>query len=90
MYIPVCPVTAINAHSLAHQRANFVAGTPSPDFGGGMGESEHVDRPTEQSLRGWTNEVGTQAMGFDKLVARAGAAPGEVAALESANEILGL
>lgn len=90
MYIPVCPVTDINAQYLVRQREAFLAGTPGPDFGGGKGESEHIGRPTGESLRGWTNGVGTQAMGFDRLEARAGAAPGEVAAVESANAILGL
>jgi hypothetical protein len=90
MYIPVCPVTDINAQYLVRQREAFLAGTPGPDFGGGKGESEHVDRPTEHNLRAWTNKTGTQAMGLDKLVARAGAAPGEISAIESANKILGL
>ncbi|KAK0382659.1 hypothetical protein NLU13_9965 [Sarocladium strictum] len=90
LYIPVCPVTDNNARYLLRQRESFLAGTPGPDFGGGKGESEHIGRPTADDLRAWTNEMGVQAMGLEKLVSRAGAAPGEVAAVESANSILGL
>lgn len=90
LYIPVCPVTDNNARYLLRQRESFLAGTPGPDFGGGKGESEHIGRPTADDLRKWTNEMGAQAMGLEKLVSRAGAAPGEVAAVESANSILGL
>ncbi|POR39726.1 Uncharacterized protein TPAR_00084, partial [Tolypocladium paradoxum] len=37
LYIPVCPVTDMNAAYLARQRAAFRAGTPGPDFPGGEG-----------------------------------------------------
>jgi hypothetical protein len=89
MYIPVCPVTDINAHYLARQRAAFLAGFPGPDFGGGKGESEHVGRPTVETMRERTNDTGMQAMGLEKLVPREGATSGEIAAVESANAILG-
>ncbi|KAF2839246.1 DUF1479-domain-containing protein [Patellaria atrata CBS 101060] len=44
MYIPVCPLTEDNARFLVRQREAFVQGAPSPDFGGGVGEAEHVGR----------------------------------------------
>ncbi|KAH8175107.1 DUF1479 domain protein [Sarocladium implicatum] len=89
MYIPVCPVTDINAHYLARQRAAFLSGFPGPDFGGGKGESEHVGRPTVETMRERTNDTGMQAMGLERLVPRKGATSGEIAAVESANAILG-
>ena len=89
MYIPISPVTDINAHYLARQRAAFLAGYPGPDFGGGKGESEYTGRPTVETMREHTDGAGMQAMGLEKLVARPGATSGEVAAVDSANSILG-
>jgi hypothetical protein len=90
MYIPVCPVTDTNARYLARQREAFLAGTPGPDFGGGKGESEHIGRPTDTDLSSWTDGEGVGAMGLKRLVAHENAAAGELAAVESANIILGL
>ncbi|KAI4728711.1 DUF1479-domain-containing protein [Aureobasidium sp. EXF-10728] len=67
MYIPVCPVTESNARYVAHQRANFHAGIPAPDFPGGKGESEHSGRPTELYLKRHVKHEGLQAMGLEKL-----------------------
>lgn len=60
LYIPVCPLTPQNALGMARQRAHFMRGTPSPDQGGGVGESEHVDRATI----GWMEENGVGAEGM--------------------------
>ena len=45
LYIPACPLTAHNAEFLARQRQAFLEGLPCPDFGGGIGETNHVGRP---------------------------------------------
>ncbi|GJN82692.1 hypothetical protein PLIIFM63780_006235 [Purpureocillium lilacinum] len=89
LYIPVCPVTDINAEYAARQRAAFRAGTPGPDFPGGEGESRHVGRPSEAALRGWTDGAGRQAFGLERLAAREGALPGEREVVARANAILG-
>ncbi|PHH91414.1 hypothetical protein CDD83_557 [Cordyceps sp. RAO-2017] len=89
LYIPVCPTTAINAEYVARQRTAFRDGTPGPDFPGGEGESRHVGRPTEAALRGWTTAAGRQAFGLEKLELRQDGLPGERAAVERANAILG-
>ena len=90
MYIPVCPVTDINAAYLARQRAAFRAGTPGPDFPGGEGEARHVGRRSEAELRRWAEGgSGAQAFGLEKLMARENALPGEREVVERANGILG-
>lgn len=90
LYIPVCPVTDINAAYLARQRAAFRAGTPGPDFPGGEGEARHVGRPSEAALRRWAGGgAGAQAFGLERLAARQGAPPGEREAVARANGILG-
>ncbi|KAJ6441050.1 DNA ligase [Purpureocillium lavendulum] len=89
LYIPVCPVTDINAAYVARQRAAFRAGTPGPDFPGGEGESRHVGRPSEEALRGWTDGAGRQAFGLERLAVRDAALPGEREVVERANGILG-
>lgn len=90
LYIPVCPVTELNAQYLARQRQAFLAGTPGPDFPGGEGESKHIDRPTEEMLRRWTSVEGRQAMGLDKLTANPSALPGAREVVERFNATLGL
>lgn len=74
---------------LARQRQAFLAGTPGPDFPGGKGESEHVDRPTEEYARVHADLVGLQAFGLEKLTIPDGIRPGARAVLEKANQILG-
>lgn len=89
LYIPVCPVTSINAEYLVRQREAFRNGTPGPDFPGGEGEARHSGRPTEQMLRGWTTGEGMRAMGLEKLETSSGALPGQKQVIERANSILG-
>ncbi|PVI08295.1 DUF1479-domain-containing protein [Periconia macrospinosa] len=55
LYIPACPLTEDNARYLATQRDRFVRGVPSPDFGGGVGESAHVGRVGVDELKGLHN-----------------------------------
>ncbi len=85
LYIPVCPVTELNATYVARQREAFLKGTPGPDFPGGKGESGHVDRP-QQELIG--SEEGLRAMGLEKLDP-SGLHGGARAVVERANAILG-
>ncbi|RFU78247.1 duf1479 domain protein [Trichoderma arundinaceum] len=90
LYIPVCPVTDLNAQYLARQRQAFLDGTPGPDFPGGEGESKHIDRPTEEMLRRWASVEGRQAMGLDRLNASPSALPGAREVVERFNATLGL
>ncbi|KAL8377264.1 hypothetical protein RB595_008105 [Gaeumannomyces hyphopodioides] len=89
LYIPVCPVTELNAAYLARQRQAFLAGTPGPDFPGGKGESDHVGRPTAEYARTHADLQGLQAFGLEKLTIPDGIRPGARAVLEKANRILG-
>lgn len=90
LYIPSCPLSVGNAEYLARQRARFLEGTPSPDFGGGKGESEHVGRPGVEDVRMVDAEEGMRAFG---LKAWDGGAPGlsdgQREVMKRANEILG-
>ena len=89
LYIPVCPVTETNVTYLEGQRAAFRKAIPPADFPGGVGEVDHVDHPTEETFRSWTNDVGRRALGLEKLVAGEDALPGEMKIVEKANSILG-
>ncbi|KAI1073580.1 DUF1479-domain-containing protein [Whalleya microplaca] len=89
LYIPVCPVTELNAQYLLRQREAFLNGTPGPDFPGGQGEASHVNRPTEEYLRSYSTVEGLRAFGFEKLVPTAADSPGAKHVTAGANEILG-
>jgi hypothetical protein len=64
LYIPVCPLTEDNARFLRRQRETFLNGAPSPDFGGGEGESNHVGRPTVHELPTMMDSDGLRAVGL--------------------------
>lgn len=89
LYIPICPVTEKNAQYMVRQRKAFLDGTPGPDFPGGKGESQHVNRPTESYLRAHAESEGLKAFGFEKLVAAESDGPGASEAIKRTNEILG-
>ncbi|KAJ2981778.1 hypothetical protein NUW58_g6599 [Xylaria curta] len=89
LYIPICPVTEQNAHYLLRQKNAFLDGTPGPDFPGGQGESQHVNRPTESYLRKHADSEGLRAFGFEKLAMVEIDGPGARAVVDKANEILG-
>ena len=90
LYIPVCPITEANAKYLATQRDAFRRGFPGPDFPGGEGESAHVGRPTEESMRRQVGEEGLASMEFGKLdVDFVTERLGGREAVNKANEILG-
>ncbi|USP79064.1 hypothetical protein yc1106_06338 [Curvularia clavata] len=90
LYIPACPMTEDNANYLVRQRAHFVDGTPSPDFGGGVGESKHVGRVQAEEMRELVGEEGCRAMGLLEWDSEApGLSTGEKVVLDRANKILG-
>jgi hypothetical protein len=90
LYIPACPMTEDNANYLVRQRDNFIKGTPSPDFGGGVGESEHIGRVKPEKMEELVGEEGCRAMGLKEWDSEAeGLAPGEKVILDRANKILG-
>jgi hypothetical protein len=64
MYLPACPLTQTNALYLARQRKAFILGLPSPDFGGGSGESSHLSRPGVQEVYDAGGNGGLRAMGL--------------------------
>ena len=90
LYIPACPMTEDNANYLVRQRENFVNGTPSPDFGGGIGESEHVGRVKAEEMHDLVGKEGCRAMGLEPWDSdAAGLIPGQRVILDRANKILG-
>ncbi|KAL7619368.1 hypothetical protein AAE478_009905 [Parahypoxylon ruwenzoriense] len=89
LYIPVCPVTERNARYLGRQRNAFLNGTPGPDFPGGRGEADHVNRPAESYLRSYVNIEGLRAFGFEKLDPDRADTIGARNITSLANEILG-
>lgn len=89
LYIPVCPTTEESAKYVARQRAAFLEGTPAPDFPGGIGESKHVGRPTQEYVRRSATAVGLQSIGLDKLVAADAETRGGAEAIRKANYVLG-
>ena len=87
LYIPSCPLTVGNAEFVARQRACFLEGTPCPDFGGGVGESQHVGRPVEGSVRG---VEARRAFGLEAWDSDAeGLTTGQREVMDRANKILG-
>lgn len=90
MYIPACPMTEDNVNYLVRQREKFINGTPSPDFGGGAGESEHVGRVMPEDMPQLVGEEACQAMGLAEWDSGApNLSPGEKVILDRANKILG-
>lgn len=90
LYIPACPLTEANAAYLARQRDCFVRGVPSPDFGGGVGESEHVGRLGVGDVVEMAGVEGRRAFGLERWEeGEAGLKKGEKELLERANKALG-
>ncbi|KZL64897.1 DUF1479 domain protein [Colletotrichum tofieldiae] len=88
MYIPACPLTQTNALYLARQRKAFLLGQPSPDFGGGKGETTHMGRPGVQEVSDAGGEDGLRAMGLLPWEDKEGRNPTEKALVGMANAIL--
>lgn len=90
LYIPACPLTEANAKGLLHQRDNFIAGTPSPDFGGGIGESEHAGRVRAEEMEALVGVEGCRAAGLMEWDSNEhGLSPGQKEVLDRANKVLG-
>ena len=89
LYIPVCPITEINAQYVSNMRKCWRNGTPGPDFPGGKGESEHVDRPTEQYLRSVAGADGLVSVGLEPIPEPVSGSEGETEVIRRANSILG-
>lgn len=64
-------------------------GTPGPDFPGGKGESEHVERPTEQFVMTVADADGLASIGLEPLAEPVGGSEGENEVVRRANSILG-
>lgn len=64
LYIPSCPTTEKNLEYIARQCKAFEAGTPGPDFPGGIGESNHVGKPHPKDIAEAGGEKGLYAMGY--------------------------
>lgn len=90
MYIPACPLTVGTAEALVKQRAAFLEGTPSPDFGGGVGESGHVSRPGAEAVNEAGGKEGLRAAGLEEWDAdEEGLTAGEKEVVGRANKLLG-
>ncbi|KAK5131820.1 hypothetical protein LTR08_000575 [Meristemomyces frigidus] len=90
LYIPACPLTVGNAAFLARQRAAFLAGTPCPDFGGGVGESAHVGRPGVADVARVDAGDGMRAFGLRAWESDGvGLSAGQREVMDRANKILG-
>jgi hypothetical protein len=90
LYIPVCPLTVDNATFLAHQRSTFLSGAPSPDFGGGEGESNHAGRPTVDRVPSLMGAEGIRAMGLREWESTASELEkGQSEVMDRANKELG-
>jgi hypothetical protein len=90
LYIPACPLTEDNARFLARQRQTFTDGVPSPDFGGGEGESRHVGRPAADDVAKVSGKEGLRAFGLMEWDStEAGLSGGQREAMDRANKALG-
>ncbi|KAK0977225.1 hypothetical protein LTR91_013379 [Friedmanniomyces endolithicus] len=90
LYIPSCPLTVANAQFVARQREAFLNGWPSPDFGGGVGESQHVGRPGVEDVERVNSGDGLQAFGLKAFDGEAeGLTSGQREVIDRANKILG-
>lgn len=90
LYIPICPVTEINGEYVRRMREAWRAGTPGPDFPGGVGESHHLNRPTEAFVQSVTNQMGLASVGLEPLPLPAeGSSAGEIEVIRRVNRSLG-
>jgi hypothetical protein len=89
LYIPVCPITEINAQYVGRARDAWRLGTPGPDFPGGKGESEHIGRPTQDFLRSVADADGLASVGLEPIPEPVGGSRGEKEVVQRANRMLG-
>ncbi|KAG9620201.1 hypothetical protein KCU64_g21869, partial [Aureobasidium melanogenum] len=62
---------------------------PSPDFPGGIGESQHIGRAVQEDISAVSGVNGLRAMGLERFDENAGRTPGEKKVMASANHTLG-
>lgn len=75
---------------MARQREAFLNGTPCPDFGGGVGESNHIGRPGVEDVRKVDPVDGMRAFGLSAWdSSEPGLTEGQRRVMEKSNEILG-
>jgi hypothetical protein len=90
LYIPVCPLTEDNVRYLHRQRATFLEGLPSCDFGGGIGESQHQGRVSKLNAAKFSDIDGRRSMGIEEWDEQESRLwTGERQILRIANQILG-
>lgn len=88
LYIPVCPTTKSNLDYMRQQRDYFLQGVPAPDFPGGVGESSHVGRATEEWARANLDKDGLRAAGLESFDETQAKNEGEAYALAYGNSVL--
>lgn len=92
LYIPACPLTLGNAEFLALQRQAFLNGTPCPDFGGGVGEQDHIGRPGFEDVQKASGgkDAGMTAFGLQEWDSSAeGLDDAQRELMDRANKVLG-
>lgn len=65
------------------------SGTPSPDFPGGVGESQHAGRAFQDDIARLSGVDGLRAMGLERFDEETGRTPGEKQVMRNANRTLG-
>lgn len=83
LYIPAIPLTKANFEYIVAQRNAFFQGIPPHDFPGGQGESQHVDRGTDQDVN---NSMARRAMGLEPFTLEDGMPEAEKRLLEYCNK----
>lgn len=68
---------------------NVRPGIPSPDFPGGVGESQHVGRSLPQDVAAMSGSPGLRAMGLARWNEEEGHTAGEMEVFKQANKTLG-
>ncbi|KAG9575142.1 DUF1479-domain-containing protein, partial [Aureobasidium melanogenum] len=92
LYIPACPLTIHNAEFLVRQRQAFLEGLPCPDFGGGVGETNHIGRPGVEDIEAASQgkDAGVVAFGLQEWdSSAAGLSDAQRELFDRANKILG-
>ncbi|THH21281.1 hypothetical protein EW146_g264 [Bondarzewia mesenterica] len=85
LYIPAVPLTVHNADYLRDQRNNFIRGLPAPDFPGGEGESQFINRGAFQDI---ASVEGKRMLGFLPFEVPEDASEAEAQAIAKASELL--
>lgn len=89
LYIPACPLTEANAQCLKRQRDAFIAGTPGPDFPGGVGEAQHVGRWHASDCEEHLGAEGLRAFGLEAWDSdEEGLTAGQKVVMDRANKVL--